>query len=278
MAVSTSHRNESSSETQNQSGIVQEAPHQAFWHKAIDDPIAVFTLWLAVATSLLWAFTALLWRSTYTLSKDAKASSESQAERMEKTIAEARDANQIARESLLADQRAWLSVRASLSDGFEPGRTHEGVDGYYIRLEAIVANHGRSPAMHINFVAHMILRPADLGLEKQLNAFCDGTRKGHAKIGPALFSGQQMQAGHVLFLPQDEIDRSIAELDFKGIFPLVIGSVSYETPHVDGVRQTRFAYHVARIKDGEPFAIMPEEADWWRREVSLIDHETIYPD
>jgi hypothetical protein len=62
---------------------------QATAHKTLDDPVALFTLGLFLATSGLWFFTARLWRATVRLSEDAKATGTDQADKMERSIAEA---------------------------------------------------------------------------------------------------------------------------------------------------------------------------------------------
>src|SRR4051812_15640546 len=38
--------------------------HAAFWTNSFSDPVAIFTLWLVIATTGMWAFTALMWSIT----------------------------------------------------------------------------------------------------------------------------------------------------------------------------------------------------------------------
>jgi len=56
---------------QPQSACTQECPPEPFWQRAFDDPVAVFTLALAVATTGLWLFTGALWLSTRQAVRDA---------------------------------------------------------------------------------------------------------------------------------------------------------------------------------------------------------------
>jgi hypothetical protein len=66
--------------------VVEQKSPESFGQRTFDDPVAAFTLWLAVATTGLWIFTAFLWRATVSLAADAKISGTEQAERMERSI------------------------------------------------------------------------------------------------------------------------------------------------------------------------------------------------
>lgn len=55
----------------------------------MDDPVAVYSLILAISTSLLCAFTGALWWATYKLSKDAKDSATAQADKMDQSVRQA---------------------------------------------------------------------------------------------------------------------------------------------------------------------------------------------
>jgi len=64
-------------------------PAASFIQRTFDDPVAAFTLWLALATTGLWIFTGFLWRATYNLAKDTKTAGTDQADKMERSIGEA---------------------------------------------------------------------------------------------------------------------------------------------------------------------------------------------
>lgn len=84
-------------------GCAQHEPAKTFWERTTDDPVAIFTLALAIVTGGLWVFTAMLWWTTRKAVTDAAATAERQgtatqesiaaavrsAEAMEKSIAEA---------------------------------------------------------------------------------------------------------------------------------------------------------------------------------------------
>ncbi|MEA3050803.1 MAG: hypothetical protein QOG84_2639 [Sphingomonadales bacterium] len=117
----------------------------------MDDPLAFYSLILALSTTLLCIFTGALWWATYRLSKDAKESSEAQADKMERSIAEAgRSAEAmgkladhasaqlaITQDSVYRNLRAYLSVKKIVCTGF-----YEGLIGGRIILE----NAGETPA------------------------------------------------------------------------------------------------------------------------------------
>lgn len=110
-------------------GTTQQQP-EGFWQTTYNDPVAVFTLALAIATTGLWGFTAALWRATYQLSKDAKASGEAQADMMERSLAEARVSADAARASVEISQdtakrqlRAYVGVISAKIRNWTPGKT-----------------------------------------------------------------------------------------------------------------------------------------------------------
>jgi hypothetical protein len=76
-------------EHQPQSARAEQHPPEPFWEATFSDPVAFWTLWLALATTALWFFTYRLWRATKTLAEDAKTTSADQAEKMERSVEEA---------------------------------------------------------------------------------------------------------------------------------------------------------------------------------------------
>ena len=186
-----------------------------------------------------------------------------------------REANQIAREA----QRPWLSAKAGLSSQFEPGRTHLGVDGFYANVAGEIKNHGDSPATDIHIIVELVVTRAGDDFSRALHEFGDRWREKAFSAGPALFAGQGMEFEHMIFISQSDIDAAMADCgDFKMISPLLLGWISYRSAHVQGVRQTRFMYHVAVREDGKAKVIRPDNPDWWKGDVGVLDHETIHAD
>jgi hypothetical protein len=96
--------------------------------------LAFATSGLFLATTGLWFFTYLLWTSTRRAVVDG-----------EKAINVAREGNQISRESLIADQRAWLSIESVRL--IHPTCFLES--GTELHLEVSGKNFGRTPAQHV---------------------------------------------------------------------------------------------------------------------------------
>ena len=74
----------------------------------------------------------------------------------------------------------------------------------------------------------------------------------------AIFPGATHQVSHMVFLPLTDIERAMRGEDFKTIAPVIYGCLNYKTPHVEGMRQTRFVYSVTSINDkGDAVVIRP---------------------
>jgi hypothetical protein len=230
-----------------------------------------WAFWLLILTAITVAITAVgVWFVKRTLEATLEA-----VEDTGKATEAMQDANKIAREA----QRPWLSVRAHLSSSFEPGQTHEGVDGFYVNVAGEIKNHGDSPATDIHIIVEIRLPPAGVEWEKAMHAYCDIWREKAFAGGPARFAGQGMPFEHLAFIPQAEIDRALAECgDFKMISPLLFGCVSYRTSKVPGVRQTRFMYHIAAIENGKAKVIRADNPDWWRGDIQVTNIETVAAD
>jgi hypothetical protein len=96
--------------------------------------LAFSTSGLFLARTGLWFFTYLLWTSTRRAVVDG-----------EKAINVAREGNQISRESLIVDQRPWLSIESVRL--IHPTRFLES--GMEFHLEVTVKNFGKTPAQHV---------------------------------------------------------------------------------------------------------------------------------
>ena len=94
-----------------QSACCENRPEKTFWQNTTTDPVAAYTLVLAVATIGLWIFTWLMWRTTRRAVNDSAATSQRQGEEMQKSIAESKRAADIAEASLVKLQRAFVSVQ-----------------------------------------------------------------------------------------------------------------------------------------------------------------------
>lgn len=121
---------------QAQTACTQQCQPEPFWQAAFHDPVAAFTLWLAVATTGLWGFTGALWWVTYRLSKEAKASSDRQAKNAE------------------AGLRAYLDF-----DGvqFMPPKHGDIPEG----VRVVTKNYGQTPAYEVRQTIELFLKRVD---------------------------------------------------------------------------------------------------------------------
>jgi hypothetical protein len=115
-------------------------------------------------------------------------------------------------------------------------------------------------------------------VEEIMAAYCDGIRVRANREAEAVFPGVSHRSGHMVFLAQNEIDAAMAGQDFKMIAPIVYGCLNYKSPHVEGIRQTRFAYHLSSANENGAVVIMPNEPDWLQKPILLTSPGTIVAD
>ncbi|MBI1359562.1 MAG: hypothetical protein GC155_04680 [Alphaproteobacteria bacterium] len=195
------------------------------------------------------------------------------------TVFYARKAWVAARETNVAQSRAWLSVICQLSKP-ERGTTQHGVNGIYFNVICPTKNHGRSPATSVSFHAEIALMGSNCpNMEARMTEYCDAIRKRADQEAEAIFPDAADQLSHMVFLPQPDIDAAIANADFKMISPIVYGCVNYKSPSTAGVKQTRFAYSVCTVgANGEARVLMPAEADWLQKPIVLVGPGKIVAD
>ena len=191
----------------------------------------------------------------------------------------AEDAVIVARESNAAQSRAWVSIVCVLS-GPNLSRTHQGVEGVYFNVIGTAKNHGNSPATSVSFHAEIALLGLTSGsAEEKMDEYADRIRLRADHEAEAIFPGATVQVSHMVFLPLADIERSMCGKDFKMIAPVIYGCLNYKSPHVDGVRQTKFVYHVTSInEDGNAVVIRPDQHDWLDKPIGLVGPGTVVSD
>ncbi|WP_156526909.1 hypothetical protein [Bradyrhizobium sp.] len=108
-----------------------------FWEKTLEDPVAYFTLWLAVATLGLWIVT---WRASLSQARDMRASIAIAA----RTAEAAHDANRPWIEAVVTEKREF-SIR--------PSRAR-------VAIMVSLRNKGNSPATAVKARALLVAVPA----------------------------------------------------------------------------------------------------------------------
>lgn len=198
---------------------------------------------------------------------DASAKSAEQSERSAKAAEEATHA---ARMNLSEQVRPWISVKCASSNKFTRGKTHLGVDGFYLEVQGECRNHGQTPATNVTFHASIALITKQKSrIEDILNIYSDEIHDNANEFGDAIFPNNSMMGTHMVFLPLKDIEDEIQDRGMDMIFPAIVGCVNYTSPYTGGTRQTRFAYYISDFEDGVPKYISPKENELDTRKISL---------
>jgi len=111
---------------------------KSLWQATTDDPVALFTFWIAVLTGVLAFSTIGLWVTAILAGRK-------QSRDMVASIAAAEAANKINREIMIASRRAWLSI----DDAKLKHPTAFAADGITFAVNITVKNHGQTPATSV---------------------------------------------------------------------------------------------------------------------------------
>jgi hypothetical protein len=150
-----------SSETKDNHGKEE----KSFIDRTAEDPVAFFTLWLTLFTGILATFTIWLALST----KDLRDFAEEQARDMKESIAVSRNSAdaakksaEIATQTLIASQRAWISPSPQLV-----GDVKAGVP---INIQLNMQNVGKDPAIGVshNGMAMVFDMPEQIGYAPEI--------------------------------------------------------------------------------------------------------------
>lgn len=185
----------------------------------------------------------------------------------------------VARESNAAQSRGWVSVNCQLGAP-RKSKTHLGVEGIYFEVTATALNHGNSPATSVSFHAEIAL----LGLKPgsshdMMMQYADRIRARAGSEAEAIFPSSTTKVGHMVFLPLSDIHDARNGNGRRTITPVIYGCLNYKTPNVDGVRQTRFAYHLVSANESlQAIAIQPDQADWLEKPILLALPGTVVAD
>jgi hypothetical protein len=120
---------------------------KALWEKTTSDPVAFFTLVLAISTIGLWVATVFLYRAGERQFGHARRSAAIQSRDMQDSISVSKAANQLSREIFAAGKRPWLKVHVQLASGFRYNPVNQaGI----VDLTITVKNLGDVPALNVH--------------------------------------------------------------------------------------------------------------------------------
>ncbi|MCK9388006.1 MAG: hypothetical protein M0Q22_06380 [Sulfuritalea sp.] len=196
-----------------------------------------------------------------------------------KATAAAQNAVAVARETNESQSRAWVSAVCTLEKP-SVGITQTGVKGIYFNVVCQAKNHGRSPATGVSFHAEIALTGKNTpSPEEQMKKYCDSIRERSDRDADAIFPEASANLGHMVFLPLQDIEEDMADKDFKMISPVAYGCLNYKSIYTQGVRQTRFVYHVVTVdQTGQAMVLQPDQPNWLEQPIGLAQPATVTTD
>lgn len=196
-----------------------------------------------------------------------------------KATAAAQSAVEVARETNESASRAWVSAVCMLEKP-TVGMTQAGVKGIYFNVACQAKNHGHSPATGVSFHAEIALLGKSMpSPDEQMKKYCDSIRERSDHDAEAIFPDASATLGHMVFLPLRDIEEDMADKDFKMISPVVFGCLNYKSIYTQGVRQTRFVYHVVTVNQaGQVMVLQPHQPNWLEQTIGLAQPGTVTTD
>jgi hypothetical protein len=209
-----------------------------FFRYLFPDGIAVFTFWLVIATILLGVVAVLqigyLDRAERIAAQSAKA---------------AKDSAEVARDTLIATNRPWLSVTLDRASDLVITNAKEARVSIIFRLK----NTGHSPALNAHVTADIVPIMSGGGRMAldDMKEICDRVRdapQGKNLIGHTIFPGDTFDMIISMSVTRDKFESLLKDIpsakdipetmDF--FVPVVVGCVSYRLPFADGNHVTEF--------------------------------------
>ncbi len=243
-----------------------EEPAKLLAGAAADGSGAPYTAILTLFTGLLVAVSAIQIAFLRQADETAKASAKT-----------AREAADLARQSLIAGQRAWIRIdEVALGRGvfaFEQDRASAA-------LSFKISNVGNAPATKITVNARLVAAKDGAAALAQRRAMCDAIRRAPFDEGFTLFPGEGYPSSigysgwtRLVSIGRDEIEEGRAEsLDGQGVPLFVIGCVDYAFPADEGAHhQTGFLLELRRHNG---FLINPEEKSIAIGQLALMEDST----
>lgn len=190
----------------------------------------------------------------------------------------AKNAVIVAREANDAQSRAWISISCSLG---KPERNiaqnGQGVSGIFFNVICQAKNHGHAPATGVIFNAQMLIpKDGDPSNSDHLNFFCEKIRDRASPEAEAIFPDSSGTFTHMVFISDKDIEEALEKRSFKYIAPILLGCLSYWSPSINSVRQTRFVYHVGCVgENGHASVLMPEIEGWLDKPIFVMSPGTL---
>ena len=215
--------------------------------KFVSDPIAWFTLVLAI-------YTVGLWRSTADLAREARQSGIRQAQDSRESLELARKALEVTREAYIASERPWVAVIPKLTKDIV-GQVGKPIT---LHLSFEVKNYGRSPAreLYIWCCGFTTTNGTDIFNQARRRSIAAGVEHGEQGIGIMLFPQETatIEASTICTLPTeyDTVSPFMGQTNKDRLATAYIsGSVFFKSAMDQTQRETEFSYRIShrRISD-----------------------------
>jgi hypothetical protein len=229
------------------------APSRA---NSIDDAIVEYTKWFAIFTLFLVLATIGLFVSSEQTVRVASRSADA-----------AKQAADVAKDTLTATNRPWIQIKAitiASSLIFEPTPDdHEG----RVNLNFLIKNTGNSPAVRIQvFTKLTIGNISDLRSAQKI--YCDDIRalqdrgSNSRLLQPeiTLFPGDQISIASVAWMNPDQLAEFrewAGKIPGAIVTPVIIGCVLYEFTFAKGYHQTGIIYGIRKLTPYPPDQPLP---------------------
>jgi hypothetical protein len=236
---------------------------KSFWQRVTKDPVAFFTMWLVIFTAVLSGVAVvqlkLLGRAETVAEKSANAAKESA---------------DVARQALIATQRAWVRPKASVT-----GPLIFDQNGASTSIGFEITNIGSSPALAVTPHAWlMALTSAGPYPFQEMQRKCNAIREVGFGLGYTLFPGENFPSDKGfgawslgINISREDIERALpASADGKYVSLYVIGCIDYTFPTDPNVHhQTGFIYGLTK-RGSTP--ISPDDGQIPAANLMLIDN------
>lgn len=229
-----------------------------FWKRVADDPVAFFTFWLTLFTLVLAAVGViqlkLLLRAETVAEKSARAAELSA---------------DIARNTLIATNRPWVSVNlAVLSDLW-----YNAEGEARIEIAFILKNTGNTPANNVTVDADIVPFMRDGGIAfDDMKAICErvrGAPEGRRIMGHTIFPDDTFTYRIEMGMPKAKFENVFADHKVEFFTPVIVGCVSYLFPFEAGRHLTEFIVDLRKKDPANQNA--PGPFRWAEGKVSKAD-------
>lgn len=220
--------------------------NRPFWPKVRTDPVTAFTLFLVIFTAILSGVGViqlkLLTRAETVAEKSANA---------------AQQAADVARNTLVATNRPWVSVDLAIV-----GPLTYTQDEARIEIAFILKNTGTSPAVNVQVDAEIALftdgRKPALDVMKEICKRAKDSPDDNAVLGHTIFKDREFTSLINIGKRKSDVENSLD--GFAGVekgkndwfTPVIVGCVSYRFPFQKGRHITEFLADLRKINQANP--------------------------